>query len=89
MPRIEFTRQLARHVECPPQTVEAATLGDAFECVFVENETLRGYVLNDFGAIRKHVAVFIDNELVHDRENLNIPLKADTEVYVMQALSGG
>ena len=89
MPRIEFTRQLLRHVDCPSATVDAATLREALESVFALNPQLRGYVLDDQGSVRQHVAVFIDNQLVRQRESLDIPLAPTAEVYVMQALSGG
>ena len=45
--------------------------------------------LSDQGAIRRHVAVFVDNEPVVDRVGLSDPVHADSEVFVMQALSGG
>jgi hypothetical protein len=33
--------------------------------------------------------VFIDGELLTDKTNLTLPVVARTEIYVMQALSGG
>jgi hypothetical protein len=89
MPRFQFTPHLARHLSCPPADIEAATLRDGLEQVFAENPKLRSYLLDDQGVIRQHVAVFVDNELLRDRRNLDVPLKPGSEVYVMQALSGG
>jgi molybdopterin synthase sulfur carrier subunit len=89
MPRIEFTPQLARHVECPAVDVTAVSLREALDQVFRDHPALRGYVLDDRAAIRQHVAVFIDNQLLGDRQNWDIPLRPDSKVYVMQALSGG
>ena len=89
MPRIEFTSQLAQHIECPTETVDATTLRAALDTVFRRNPRARGYVLDDQGAIRKHVAVFIDSRLVRDRQHLDVPLSGDAEIYIMQALSGG
>ncbi len=90
MPRIEFTSQLAQHVECPPgQHVEAPTLDQALEKLFAEYPRLRGYVMDDQGAIRQHIAVFIDGEMLRQRDLLNLPLTSSSEVFVMQALSGG
>ena len=47
---------------------------------------LRGYVLDDQSKIRKHVNVFLDSTLVTD---LNTHVREDSEVFIMQALSGG
>ena len=90
MAHIEFTSQLAQHVECPPgQAVSASSLSDALDCVFAEYPKLRGYVLDDQGAIRQHIAVFIDGEMLHQRDRLDIPVGEKSEIFVMQALSGG
>ncbi len=90
MPRIEFTSQLAQHVECPPgQNVEAETLNEVLEMMFVEHPRLRGYVLDDQGVVRQHIAIFIDGEMLRQRDVLDVPLNSRSEVFVMQALSGG
>lgn len=89
MPRIEFTSHLARHVEAPARELEASALREAFEQVFLDSPRLRGYILDDQGQIRQHVAVFVDNVLLRDRVNWNIPLRSDSRIFVMQALSGG
>ena len=90
MPHIEFTSQLAQHVDCPPgQSVNASSLSEALDAVFADFPKLRGYVLDDQGAIRQHIAVFIDGEMVHHRDRLDIPVDHSSEIFVMQALSGG
>lgn len=89
MARVVFTANLQRHVECPPVTVRAGTVGEALEQVFEDNERLRGYVLDERGALRKHMVVFVDGEQIADRSHLSDPVEPDGEVYVMQALSGG
>ncbi len=89
MPTVTFTPNLARHVNCPTGTVEAATVREALEHVFALNETVRGYVLDDQGALRRHMSVFIDQRHVKDRVGLSDPVRADSRIYVAQALSGG
>lgn len=89
MARVVFTQNLQRHVPCPPVTVEASTVGEALEQVFAGNPPLRGYVVDERGALRKHMTVFVDGEIVRDRARLSDPVAPDGEVYVMQALSGG
>jgi molybdopterin synthase sulfur carrier subunit len=87
--RVVFTANLQRHVPCPPVTVSATTVHEALDEVFEHNPRLRGYVVDERGALRKHMAVFVDGELIKDRVRLTDPVAADGEVYVMQALSGG
>ena len=89
MPRITFTRALDRFVKAPPAAVEAANVGEALAAVFAVQPALRGYVLDDQGALRRHVAVYVNGAAVRDRTRLGDPLCADDEVYVLQALSGG
>lgn len=89
MPRVVFTPNLQRHVECPPTDVPGATVREALDAVFAANPRARGYVLDDRGELRHHMVVFVDGELLRDRARLSDPLAADAEVYVMQALSGG
>jgi len=89
MPRVEFTANLQRHLACPPVTAPGATVREALDAVFASNMPLRGYVLDDQGAVRKHVMIFVDSQPLRDRDNLSDAVTATTEIYVMQALSGG
>lgn len=89
MPRIAFTRHLQTHVDAPDTQVGGATVREALDEVLAANPRLRGYVLDDSGAVRKHISVFLDGESVRDRAGLTDPLAPDSEIFVMQALSGG
>lgn len=89
MPRVVFTENIQRHVDCPPTDVPGETVREALEAVFARNEQARSYVLDERGALRKHMAVFVDGAMVRDRETLSDPAPPEAEVYVMQLLSGG
>jgi molybdopterin synthase sulfur carrier subunit len=89
MARIIFTQQLLRFTEVPEVETPAATLREALEASFADNPQLRGYVLDEQGHLRKHVAVFIDGQMLRNRQDLSVPLTPASEVYVLQALSGG
>ena len=89
MALISFTPQLQRFTSTPEVRCEAATLRQALEAAFAVNPLLRGYVLDDQGHLRANVVVFIDGVRGRERVLLNDALKADSEVHVMQALSGG
>lgn len=89
MPRISFTQNIQRHVACPPCDATGATVREALDQIFKENERARGYVLDERGAVRPHMNVFVDGRPVSDREGLSDTVKADSHICVMQALSGG
>lgn len=89
MPRVVFTENIQRHVACPPCDVPGRTVREVLDAVFATNEMARGYVLDEHGAVRKHMVIFVDGQMIRDREKLSDPVAADAEVYVMQALSGG
>lgn len=89
MPTVRFTANIQRHVECPTRDVEGETLRAVLESYFRDNERARGYVLDDQGRLRHHMAVFVDSRQIRDRDGLSDPVKADAIVDLVQALSGG
>lgn len=89
MAKVSFTENIQRHVRCPPMDVPGTTLREALDEVFLANPAARSYVLDDQGAIRKHMTVFIDGTMVRDRVRLADPVSETSEIYVFQALSGG
>lgn len=89
MPTVRFTENIQRHVTCPPREVEGATLRDVLDGYFRGNEPARGYVLDDQGRLRTHMALFIDGRQTLDRDDLSDAVPADAVVDVLQALSGG
>jgi len=89
MPTVSFTQNLKRHVECPDAEAPGATVREVLDAVFATSPRLRGYVLDDQGALRKHMSIFVDGKQVVDRAGLSDPVQPSSELYVMQALSGG
>jgi hypothetical protein len=89
MPTITFTPNIQRHVNCPPATVGGETVSQALEAVFRQNPRARAYVLDEQGAVRPHMVVFVDGRQVQDRQRLSDPVTSNAEIYVAQALSGG
>ena len=89
MPTISFTSALRRFLAAPSAKVEGATLGEALAAVFASRPALRGYVLDDQGALRRHVAVYVNGEPASDRAGLTDPVGPHDEIYVFQALTGG
>jgi hypothetical protein len=89
VPDVTFTKNLQRHVKCPSQRVSGRTVREVLNAVFADNPRARSYVLDDQGALRKHMAIFIDGRQIRDRAGLGDPVGEDADIYIMQALSGG
>jgi sulfur-carrier protein len=89
MARLRFTQNLQRHVECPEAQVEGASVREVLEAYFRERPRARGYVLDEQGALRRHMLVFVNGQVARDRKGLSDPLGPGDTVDVMQALSGG
>jgi molybdopterin synthase sulfur carrier subunit len=69
--------------------VAGGSIGEVLDGVFSLHPNLRGYVVDEQGAVRHHVAVFVDGDAIRDKRTLTQRLDENAEVYVMQALSGG
>ena len=89
MPTVTFAPALTRHVPCPPQDVDASTLRAALDASFRAAPAMRGYVLDEQGAVRKHVAVFVNGDMIASRTELGQALAPSDRVMVIQALTGG
>jgi len=89
MTRVTFTANIQRHVSCPPADVPGRTVREVLDAVFAQNPRARDYVLDDQGAVRHHMQIFVGGANVRDRAGLSDEVPAGADIYVMQALSGG
>ncbi len=89
MTTLSFTPNLLRHVDTPSARVVGATVRQVLEGYFQANPRVRGYVLDDQDALRKHVAIFLNEEMIRDRVELSDPVRENDDIFVVQALSGG
>lgn len=89
MARVTFTSNLRRHVDCPAVEAEGRTVREVLNSVFESNDRLRTYILDDQAALRKHMTILVDGKRVNDLAGLSDKVLPKSEVYVMQALSGG
>jgi hypothetical protein len=86
---VRFTESIQRHVQCPTRDISGSTLREVLDGYFAGNERARGYVLDDQGCLRKHMAIFIDGRQVIDRQGLTDMVDKHATVDLVQALSGG
>lgn len=89
MPTVSFTSALQRFLEAPSVRVEGATVRAALDAVFAQRAALRSYVLDDQGAVRRHVVIYVNGEALRDRAHQSDPVGPRDEIYVFQALTGG
>jgi molybdopterin synthase sulfur carrier subunit len=62
---------------------------EALEQYFGKHPQVRSYVLDEQGALRQHVVVFVNGSQVRDRAAQQDAVDDGADIYVMQALSGG
>jgi sulfur-carrier protein len=86
---VTFAASLQRHIPCPPQKVESASLRAVLQAALLAAPDLTHYIFDDQGNIRKHVALFINCDMLQNRADLTQTLKAGDQVLVVQALTGG
>ncbi len=89
MAKVLFTSNLSRHVSCPTGHFAGDRVADVLQQVFASEPALRGYVIDEQGRLRQHVVIFVDGRPLQDRLRLSDAVGRQSEVCVMQALSGG
>ena len=89
MAKVIFTANIQRHVACPQAQAAGRTVREVLENVFASNSEARSYVLDDQSALRKHMAIFVDGQMIRDRARLADAVTEASTIYVFQALSGG
>ena len=89
MAMVSFTPNIQRHVPCPDTEAAGPTVRAVLDQVFASNPRARAYVLDDQAALRKHMIIFIDGEIIRDRARLSDPVTQTSHIHVYQALSGG
>ncbi|NOT12276.1 MAG: MoaD/ThiS family protein [Methylococcaceae bacterium] len=92
MPTVKMTQHLYRFfpvLENRTITVQADSVAEILSAI---NEIAPGftdYVLDERGALRRHVNLCINNTILIDRKTLSDRVPDDGTVYIFQALSGG
>jgi molybdopterin synthase sulfur carrier subunit len=97
VPTVVLAPALARWLAAAPAVgarehavpVVGTTVRETLDHLFALHPGLRGYVVDERGALRHHVVAFVNGAAVTDKAALADPVTADGEVYLFQALSGG
>jgi sulfur-carrier protein len=89
MVTVKFAPSIQRHKPVTEQSVGTGTLAQVLDMACSAAAGLRHYILDDQGAIRKHVAVFVNQEMHLPRNDLSRSLRLGDQVLVIQCLTGG
>ncbi|MBA3695248.1 MAG: MoaD/ThiS family protein [Methylotenera sp.] len=92
MPRVEMTPHLYRFFPQLKDRIITVPSGSVAGILLAINEIAPGfidYVLNEHGALRRHVNICINDTLVIDKIKLSDHVPDDRTVYIFQSLSGG
>lgn len=69
--------------------VPAGSVAELLQAVDALAPGFTNYVLDERGALRKHVNVCINERMIIDRKTLSEQVPEDATLYIFQALSGG
>jgi molybdopterin synthase sulfur carrier subunit len=90
MATVHFTRHLVRFFpELRNTEIHACSAAELVRELDHLHPGLADYLVDERGALRKHVNIFIGGEPVRDRDRLTDPIRPSDQVHVLQALSGG
>lgn len=92
MPKVEITPHLYRYfpaLENRTITVPAGSVAEVLRAVNALAPGFSDYVLDERGALRRHVNLSLNNTVVIDRQTLTDHVDEEATLYIFQALSGG
>jgi hypothetical protein len=69
--------------------VEARTAAEVVQALEKIAPGFAFYICDERGSLRQHVNIFVEEELIADRNALSDRVRPDSRVYILQALSGG
>ena len=90
MVKVKFTYALKRFFpDLEEMTATANTLMEVFNEMEARYPKMQSYLLDEQGGLRGHVNIFIDGNMIEDRVGLSDTFSSNSEIYIIQALSGG
>jgi hypothetical protein len=69
--------------------IEGETIAEVFERLFDDHSALRHLMLDETGALRRHVNVYLDREHVRDPMHAQLRLEEDCEIRIVPSMAGG
>ena len=69
--------------------VVCATAGQAIDALCASHPTLRRHLLDESGALRPHVNVFVNDTDARARDGLATPIASGDVVHIVPSIAGG
>ena len=90
MAQVQFTSNLKRfYPNLNATNIEAETVAQLIDEIEKHYPGLKSYITDDQSRLRHHVNIFINQNMIQDRQLLQDKVEKHDNVYIMQALSGG
>lgn len=91
MPQVKLTAHLKKFFPDSRRSVmiEARTVREVVMELNSQFPGLGDYIVDEQGRLRRHVNIFVDGTMVLDRDHLADAVGAESQLYIVQALSGG
>jgi hypothetical protein len=89
MATVFFTPNVQPHFYCSGGQFAGDSVREVLNEVFAANPEARRHVFDDQAALRKHIAIFVDGEMLSDRARLSDAVSETSSIHILQAMSGG
>ncbi len=90
MIKVKFTSALKQFFpDLRAQEFEGSSVKEIISSIEAIYPGMQNYLLEEDGSLRKHVNIFVRDEMMTDRDTLSDTLAEGDEVLIFQALSGG
>jgi len=90
MAKVSFTSALKRfYPDLQPLELSVQTVAEVIPALEQRYPGLTDYLVDEQGQLRKHVNIFIGEQLVEDTIRLTDAVQENDEILIFQALSGG
>jgi len=90
MAKVKFTSALKRFFPTLEEVeMEGNSINEVLAKINIKYPGINSYLLEEDGSLRKHVNIFLGDELILDRIGLSDQVKSQDKILIFQALSGG
>ena len=90
MAKVRFTAALKRfYPSLKDEIVPGDKVSEVLKSIDQKYPGIIDYILEEDGSLRKHVNIFVKEELIKDKETLSDLVTDQDEILIYQALSGG
>lgn len=87
---LRLPRALLQYWDGPANVdLSGRTLGELFHELETRHPGLGARILDDQGRIRQHVAIFVNSEMLEERDPARVQLRGGDRVHVVPSVSGG